>query len=173
MIKHFYFSLMKAVCFFPVLLFFSTHCFSQNTEDPFSEMRELSPFKENGSVVGCPRDWMMPRERMDSLKQEVKLLEEELVSLPKEPFGMGSYSYIQLYTSEYEVRIESSGEISEWFCISGDEAGKRFNILDSGEAGFDQIQVAGGKYLVVISMGSYLGNCRIFTTVKKYYKRKN
>lgn len=173
MIKHFYFSLMKTVCFFLVLLFFSTHCFSQNTENPFSEMRELSPFKENGSVVGCLRDWMMSRERMDSLKQEVKLLEEQLVSLPKEPFGLGSDSYMQLYTSEYEVRIESSGEISEWFCVSDDEAGKRFNILDSGEAAFDQMQIFGGNYLVVASKYHYLGNCRIFTTVKKYYVRKD
>lgn len=162
---------MKPVCFL-LILFFSTHCFSQNTDDPFSEMRELSPFKENGSVVGCPRDWMMPRERMDSLKQEVKRLEAQFATLPDTPVDLTSASFVKLFESEYEVRIEAWGQVDELFCVSDSERGNLLTKVYGSPMTLEPVRCY-GNYLVIKRESYYLGNCQKLTTVKEYYIRKD
>lgn len=171
MIKHFYFSLMKTVYFF-LSLFFSTHCFSQSTEDPVSEMRRLSPFKENGRIVGCPRDWMMPRERMDSLKQEVKRLEAQFETSPDTPVDLNSASFIKLFESEYEVKIEAWGQVNELFCVSDSERGSLLTKVQGSPLTLEPVKCY-GNYLVIKRESYYLGNCQKLTTVKEYYIRKD
>jgi hypothetical protein len=150
----------------------STYCFSQDSQGSIELMRNLTPFKDTGIVV-CRRDWMMTQERMNLLKQQVKIVEDQLASLSKEPFGMGSTQYVQLFSTEYEVRIEFDGQINEHFCVSDSNVGKVFSLSTSGEASFDEMEVYGGKYLVISSEDYYLGNCQKLTTVKEYYIRQN
>ncbi len=158
--------------YFLLLLIFPFFSFSQDA-DPYNlKGFDHGPFKKDGSMVDCPRDWMMPRERMDSLKKEVKRLEDKLVSLSETPVNLASETFIKLFEYEYEFRIEAWGEVTESFCASDDEAGKVFRISDSGEATFDQMKVYDGKYLVVTSKYYYLGNCQKWDTSREYYIRK-
>ncbi|MNJ86614.1 hypothetical protein D3C87_41180 [compost metagenome] len=159
--------------FFLIFLSLPLFPFAQNFEGPTEHMRKLKPFKENGEVVDCRRDWMMPKERMDSLKLDVKRLDEKLAVMTETTVDLISVSFVQLFESEYEVRLEAWGEINEHFCVSDNDAGKKFRVFDSGEADFSQMQFYGEDYLVITEQYYYLGNCQKLTTVKSYYIRRD
>lgn len=164
---------MKLVYLF-LSMFLSFSCLSQTIGRHLglSLSERFTPFKEYG-IVGCNSDLGISGEKMDSLKQEVKKLEERLATLPQKPVDLNSVSFILLYVTDYHVTIEASVEIIEEFCVSDVEAGKEFSLLDSGEAAFDQMQLIGDDYLVVTSYYHYLGNCEKFAAMKKYYVCKD
>ena len=114
----------------------------------------------------------MPRERMDSLKQEVKRLEAQFETSPDTPVDLNSASFIKLFESEYEVKIEAWGQVNELFCVSDSERGSLLTKVQGSPLTLEPVKCY-GNYLVIKRESYYLGNCQKLTTVKEYYIRKD
>lgn len=147
-----------------------------------SQSHHESPFKyetlftEDTATFYCGRSWIMNEERMDSLVQNIRLLEDSLTQLDFIEDADTNTKYVKLFDAEFTYRVEAWGEVSKQLCVTDTNAGEMLSdsiTLNGTTVHGQQLKLYNDIFLVISREYYYLGNCRFWTTWTTYCIRED